>query len=166
VKYHVVMDGEHREVLVERKDDGFAVTVDGQTLHMSAATLADGNAYSLLIESRSVDVGVEERGDALELLVGGRRYSCDVLGEREWLARSIQPETEDGDKTITAVMTGIVKEVGVEVGQAVTRGQTLFILEAMKMENEVKAEVDGTVAAIAVEPGVTVDIGDVVMELD
>ena len=55
---------------------------------------------------------------------------------------------------------------GLEVGQAVAKGQTLFILEAMKMENEVKAETEGTVAAIAVEPGATVDIGDVVMELD
>ncbi len=166
MKYHVLMNGGHREVTVTPEADGFAVTVDGRTLHIGAATLQDGHAYSLLVESRSVDVGVEERGDSLELLVGGRRYSCDVLGEREWLARSIQPDTEDGDKTIAAAMTGIVKEVNVEVGQAVVRGQTLFILEAMKMENEVKAEVDGTVARVAVEPGMTVDIGDVVMELD
>jgi biotin carboxyl carrier protein len=62
-------------------------------------------------------------------------------------------------------MTGIVREVLVAAGDTVTRGQTLLILEAMKMENEVKAGRDGRVTSVAVEAGRTVTIGDVLAEI-
>ena len=128
--------------------------------------LDDGHAYSLIIDGRSVDIGVEEHGDRLDLLIGGGRYPVEVLGEREWLARSIQGDSVEGERTVTANMTGIVRDVLVAPGDAVTVGQTLFILEAMKMENEVKAQVDGTVGRVVVEQGVTVSIGDLVLEIE
>jgi biotin carboxyl carrier protein len=166
MKYHVVIGDQHLEVLVERDGGGFRVELDGESMHVDVGTLSDGHAYTLLVDERSVDVGVEERpGDALELMVAGRRYSTEVLGEREWLARSIQPESDDGDGTILANMTGIVREVLVAEGEPVQRGQTLLILEAMKMENEVKSEVDGTVNRIAVQAGTTVSLGDVILEI-
>ena len=80
--------------------------------------------------------------------------------------RSIQGDSVEGERTVTANMTGIVRDVLVAPGDAVTVGQTLFILEAMKMENEVKAQVDGTVGRVVVEPGVTVSIGDLVLEIE
>jgi pyruvate carboxylase subunit B len=62
-------------------------------------------------------------------------------------------------------MTGIVREVLVAPGDVVAVGQTLFILEAMKMENEVKAQAAGTVKALGVTAGQTVTQGDVVAEI-
>ena len=166
MKYHVLVGGQHLEVLIERDGGGYRVELDGESMHVDVGTLSDGHAYTLLVDERSVDVGVEERpGDALELMVSGRRYSTEVLGEREWLARSIQPESADGDRTVHANMTGIVREVLVAEGDLVQRGQTLMILEAMKMENEVKAEVDGTATRIVAEAGATVAIGDLLLEI-
>ena len=104
--------------------------------------------------------------DRLDLLIGGGRYPVEVLGEREWLARSIQGDTVEGERNITANMTGIVRDILVSPGDAVVAGQTLFILEAMKMENEVKAQVDGTVTKVLVESGATVNIGDLVLEIE
>lgn len=166
MKYHVLIGGQHHEVTLERQGAGYCVTLGGRTFHVDVGTLSDGQAYSLLIDDRSIDVAVEERpGDALELLVSGRRYSTEVLGEREWLARSISPERESADRVVRAVMTGIVRDVLVAPGDAVVRGQTLFILEAMKMENEVKAGADGTVQRVTVAAGQTVTLGDVVVEI-
>ncbi|MGQ0552422.1 MAG: biotin/lipoyl-containing protein [Planctomycetota bacterium] len=166
MKYHVLIDGEHYLVELERQGGGYRVTLDGESHHVDAAVLAEGHAYSLLLDTRSVDVGVEERPrDSLELLIGGRRYSTEVLGEREWQARSIQGTREEGDKLVRAVMTGLVREVLVTPGQAVTRGQTLLILEAMKMENEVKAGADGTVTRLSVSAGSTVTMGDELLEI-
>ncbi|MHC4845245.1 MAG: biotin/lipoyl-containing protein [Planctomycetota bacterium] len=166
MKYHVLIGDVHHEVTVTRDGGGFRVELDGESMHVDVGTLAEGHAYSLLVDDRSVDVGVEERpGDALELMVAGRRYSTEVLGEREWLARSIQPDSEDGDRTVRANMTGIVRQVLVAEGDAVQKGQTLLILEAMKMENEVKAEADGTATRIVVEAGATVSIGDRLLEI-
>jgi biotin carboxyl carrier protein len=166
VKYHVLIDGEHYEVDVQREGGGFQVTLGAETFHVDVAKLMDGHAYSVLLDDRSVDVAVEERGDALDLLIGGSRYPTDVLGEREWLARSIKGENVEGDKVVRASMTGIVRDVLVTPGDVVSRGQALLILEAMKMENEVKAEVEGTVARVLVETGATVSIGDVVVEIE
>jgi len=166
MKYHVLIDGQRHEVVLEREGAGYRVALHGKSFHVDVGTLSDGHAYSLLVDHRSVDAAVEERGvDALELLVSGRRYSTEVLGEREWLARSISPAREDGERIVRAVMTGIVRDVLVAAGDAVVRGQTLFILEAMKMENEVKAGADGTVQRVTVVAGQTVTLGDVVVEL-
>jgi biotin carboxyl carrier protein len=166
VKYHVLIGGQHHEVSLESEGAGYRVALHGRSFHVDVGTLADGHAYSLLVDHRSVDAAVEERpGNALELLVAGRRYSTEVLGEREWLARSIAPAREDGERIVRAVMTGLVRDVLVAAGDAVTRGQTLFILEAMKMENEVKAGADGTVQRVTVTAGQTVTLGDVVVEI-
>lgn len=166
MKLHVLIGDNHHELEVHPSGGGLAVSLGDETFQVDVARLADGAAYSLLIDERSLDVAVEERGDALDLLIGGTRYATEVLGEREWLARSIQAEQGGGDATVRAVMTGIVTEMRVSDGQAVAPGDVLFILEAMKMENEVKAEVAGTVSRVAVSAGDTVNLGDVVVEID
>lgn len=166
MKYHVLVGGEHHEVVVERREGGFAVTLGDDTHQIEMGVLEDGRAYSLLIDERSIDVSVEENGDAVDLLIGGRRYPTEVLGEREWLARSIKGDDEGGDNVVRAAMTGIVREVRVGPGDAVAVGDILFILEAMKMENEVKAEVEGVVGRVLVDTGATVNVGDVVVEIE
>lgn len=165
MKYHVLVDGEHYEVDVQVDGGGIRTTIGDEQRHIDVATLVDGSAYSLVMNGRSVDVGVEENGDVLELLIGGSRYPTDVLGEREYLARSIREETETGDSAVRAVMTGILRDVRVQPGDTVTAGQVLFILEAMKMENEVKVEVDGIVGAVHAAAGETVEQGDVIVEV-
>jgi len=162
-----MIGGEEREVVVRRAPDGaLEVSVEDRTHRVDVAEVREGAAYSLLIDDRSIDVGVEESGDRVALLIGGRRYSTEVLGEREYLARAIKGGGEAGSPTVLATMTGIVRDVLVSEGDAVSRGQTLLILEAMKMENEVKASADGAVARVVVETGATVSQGDVLIELE
>lgn len=179
MKYHVLIDGgdgdgrdrdrRHHEIQVEPHAGGFRVVHGGHgsdhAHQIDVATVADGEAYSLLIDGRSIDVGVEERGERVDVLVSGRRYPAEVLGEREWLARSIERSSGEGDRRVRAVMSGIVREVLVAQGDAVVAGQVVLILEAMKMENEVKAEAAGTVQALHVAAGQTVEQGVVLMEL-
>jgi len=167
VKYHVLVGDGHHEVDVRRDGGGYAVSLAGQTFHVDVGTVADGQAYSLLIAGRSLDLAVEERpGAALDLLIGGRRYATVVLGEREWRARGIQGPGRQGERVVHAVMTGIVREVLVAPGDSVRAGQTLLILEAMKMENEVKASVDGSVGRLAVTAGQTVTKGELLLEIE
>ena len=70
------------------------------------------------------------------------------------------------DRTIVAPMPGLVVKVEVEVGQAVRAGQGVVVVEAMKMENELKAPADGVVAKIHVEPRQTVEKGTVLITLE
>ena len=165
MRYHVLVNGHHHPVDVERDGGGWRATLGEGSMRIDVGVLVDGEAYTLICDGRSVDVAVEERGNALELLVSGRRYSTEVLGEREWIARSIQPDDGAGDKLVRAAMTGVVREVLVSPGDPVAKGQTLLILEAMKMENEVKAEAAGSVARLAAAAGQTVTMGDVLAEI-
>ena len=166
MKYHVLVGDADLAVEIQPEGAGLAATIDGETRQIEVAILQDGRAYSLVVNNRSVDVSVEEHGNALHLLIGGTRYVTEVLGEREYLARTISGDQESGDTNVAAVMTGIVREVRVAPGDAVQPGQVLFILEAMKMENEVKATVAGTVAAVHAEPGATVEQGVTIVEIE
>ncbi len=73
---------------------------------------------------------------------------------------------EDNLGSLVTQMPGKVVKVLIEPSQSVKKGQTLLILEAMKMENEIKAGIDGTVKAIHVEPGDSIDAGHLMVELD
>jgi len=70
-----------------------------------------------------------------------------------------------GSEVIKAPMPGTIIEVTVQLGESVTRGQVLCILEAMKMENEIVAPHDGTIAAISVTKGASVNAGDPMISL-
>jgi pyruvate carboxylase subunit B len=70
------------------------------------------------------------------------------------------------DRTVVAPMPGLILKVEVEVGQAVKAGQGVVVVEAMKMENELKAPADGVVARIEVQPGQTVDKGATLLVLE
>ena len=71
-----------------------------------------------------------------------------------------------GTKTVTAPMPGVVLSVEVAPGASVTRGQTLLVLEAMKMKNDIKADQDGVVASVPVSAGAQVKHGDLLLEFE
>lgn len=73
------------------------------------------------------------------------------------------PAPTAGEGTISAAMPGTINDVKVAVGDSVSRGDTVMILEAMKMENEIKSPVDGVVSAIEVEKGASVNAGMTLM---
>lgn len=76
-----------------------------------------------------------------------------------------KPAGGGGEGTVTAPMPGTIIDIDVNVGDAVTRGQKLLVLEAMKMENEIVAPHDGTVSEICVQAGALVNAGDAVVIL-
>ena len=76
-----------------------------------------------------------------------------------------QPQAVAGGEEVKAPMPGAILSVSVKQGDAVKKGQVLFILEAMKMENEILAPKDGVVAALSVQAGQTVETGSLLCTL-
>jgi biotin carboxyl carrier protein len=77
-----------------------------------------------------------------------------------------RPAPDRAGRTVTSPMPGVVLSIEVVVGTKVERGQTLLVLEAMKMKNEIKAERDGTIAAVLVQAGAQVKHSDVLVEYE
>lgn len=115
--------------------------------------------YSIIMNHLSYELVIEERGDDVEVLMHGRLYTTKVMDERAQLlaARTALLMADSGEVAIKAPMPGLVVSIPVEVGQEVKSGQTIIVLESMKMQNELKTPRDGVVSSILTEPGQSVE---------
>jgi biotin carboxyl carrier protein len=170
---YVVSIGE-RKATLEIDENGHlrAVTLNGDALDVDWQPVGGGalaGHYSLLIGSRSFDVYIRAvEGEAsggeqvFEVSIEGRPYVVHVEDERaRVLAGLAGASHERGEAAIRAPMPGLVSNVMAAVGQSVDRGQTVVVLEAMKMENDLMAPRSGVVRAIHAVKGQTVNQGDV-----
>jgi biotin carboxyl carrier protein len=96
----------------------------------------------------------------------GERVQVMVEDERERAAHAVAGKHSTGRREITAVMSGVVVDVRVAVGDAVEDGQTVVVIEAMKMQNPITAEGSGRVRAVRVQGGEPVASGAVLVELE
>jgi biotin carboxyl carrier protein len=113
------------------------------------------------------EVVVEGAEDNVEVLLNGRLYTGTVLDERSQLMKSRRGglEADSGEVTIRAPMPGLIAAVLCNEGDAVEAGQTLVILESMKMQNELKAPRAGTVQRVSVAANQTVEQRKVLITL-
>jgi pyruvate carboxylase subunit B len=122
--------------------------------------LTDGRSHAFLAEPG-------QRRGRWRLSFGSTRFALDAVDERTRAIREMTGDAEEeGVKTVIAPMPGLVVKVEVEVGEQVRTGQGVIIVEAMKMENELKAPADGVVARIEVAVGQTVDKGATLIVLE
>jgi biotin carboxyl carrier protein len=141
--------------------DGQAVEVD---LRQSGAAelysvLFDGRSYELLIEADRFQYGVILRGERFDVVVEDERT-------RRLNAGRSMPVAPDGDLPVTAPIPGLVVKVLVAEGESVQEQQPLVILEAMKMENEIRAVRGGVVKKVAVSPGQRIEQNGVLLVLE
>jgi len=103
----------------------------------------------------------------LELTTGGETRRVRLLpAALDAMEQAVAQGNADHQRLeVHSPIPGSIKAVRVKVGEKVTRGQTLLVLEAMKMENEITASCDGTVEAIRVQPGQTVTAGELLIKL-
>ena len=132
---------------------------------------SEGGQYSLIIEGKSYQVfarrlnaSEEKDGNTYEIQVAGQRFEVRVEDERERAIKgSIASAHEVSQATVRAPMPGLVLGIPLQVGASVARGQTVVILEAMKMENDLSSPIAGTIQEVRVSEGQTVNQGDVLV---
>lgn len=165
--YHVTLAG--RTYQVELVDG--QIRLDGELLGDSELAAVPGtHIHHLLVDGRSHTLVArpgESRG-MWDVHVDGSRQLVEVVDERTRVIRSLtrQAATVQGPRPVRAPMPGLIVRIEVEPGLRVTAGQGVVIMEAMKMENELRAEADGVVARVLVEPGQPVDKGAVLIEFE
>jgi biotin carboxyl carrier protein len=160
----VVTEGRGSEIVEVTGGDGsYRVTIGDREWQVDARIGAQG-ICSLLVDGASYVADVSGRERACFVEVAGERYALDVEEEARHIIRTSggAPTGEDGH-TVRAPMPGRITHVPVAAGDAVAPGDTLVVVEAMKMENELKASSAGTVREVRVEPGQAVNAGDVLV---
>ena len=155
-----------RDFVVEVSPSG--VSVDGTPVDAELHSLGDGPVHALSIGGRLHRVVADRTGsERWTIDVDGERLVADAVDERTAVIREMSGASAGraGPRPVVAPMPGLVVRVDVQPGDVVEAGQSVVIVEAMKMENDLVAEADGIVAAVHVEAGQTVDKDQLLVDL-
>lgn len=155
MKYVAIINGEQFEVEIDR--DG-RLYVNGEQREIDFLALGE-SLYSVIMDNRSLQLVIEEDAGKYSIMMGGRLYEGQVLDERAMLLAMRKGGLGSGSGELHSPMPGLIVKITVEDGQHVTQGETVIILESMKMQNELKAPIDGVIQSIQVRDGQTVDKG-------
>jgi biotin carboxyl carrier protein len=155
--------GEHHELDVKREGTRLTARVDGRRYEIEAREMGAG-VYLLIADGRVHECRVERERAGFNVRVGNHVYSV-TLADPKRLRGAQLPGAHDGEGAaqVIAPMPGKVVRVLVPVGAQVEAGDGLVVVEAMKMQNEMKSPRNGTVTAIHAEVGATVNAGDVLV---
>jgi biotin carboxyl carrier protein len=165
MKYFVTVHG--REMAVEV--DGDRVTVDRREVRASLHERTGTPLSQLTLDGRILDVVLQPQGRGRWIAaIRGEQAELEVLDERTRHIRSLTADQgrRAGGGVIRAPMPGLVGRLLVEAGAAVPAGGGVLVLEAMKMENELRASSPGVVKAVRVVPGQAVEKGQALVELE
>jgi len=143
--------------------DGRAVEIDPQSLE--SVKQVEPGVYSVLLEGRSLEVRAIAASSGLTVEAGGRRFATEVRDPRN-ASRQSRSAVESGRQSVVAAMPGKVVRLLVREGDPVDAGQGLVVVEAMKMQNEMKASRPGRVAQVRVRDGDSVGAGDTLVVLE
>lgn len=169
--YIADIDNESRSVVVESKSNGtYSVTIEGgETMEIDALqvgrqeyhVLHQGRGHSFLVEGSTPEIVVYRNSEPISVRLLDERQAARLAASGGAPGRSV-----DGTIAITAPMPGQVVKRLVQEGDQVTAGQGVIVVEAMKMENELKSTVDGQVKAIKVEEGANVEAGECLVVIE
>ncbi len=187
MQYEIEIGGRIRQVAVTRAGEQFTVSVDGRTAHVNA-TRIDAHTMSLLIDdassvasgipgtsrgassatagitgSHEVTIATDPVTRQLTIRVGTMPISVSLNGRRRWGRKDDAGHASTGPQRIVAPMPGKIVRVLVKPGDPVRARQGLVVIEAMKMENELRAARDGTVTEVQAREAMSVDAGSVLV---
>ena len=155
---------------VEVELDGDVVTVNG-VASVAHSSDVEGTPVRMVTIGDEVHRVVARKGATrgrFTLWLDGFRYEVEALDERTRAIRELSGAGKEatGPAPLIAPMPGMIVRVAVQVGDTVEPGQSLVVMEAMKMENELRATSAGKVKAILAHPGTAVEKGAVLLELE
>jgi len=133
--------------------------VNGKEVELDATRVADG-VLSIVIGGKAYEIRRDVSASGNHLYLNGRTFGCDVRDPRALRGRRSAGDYAEGPKRITAPMPGKVVRVLAVAGTPVEAGQGVIVIEAMKMQNELKAPKKGRVQKIITTEGTAVNAGD------
>jgi biotin carboxyl carrier protein len=160
MKYLADIEGRLHEIIIEPG----SFVVDGLPLDVDVRRIGDLPLYSLLVNSESADLSVEEGAPhEYRVILGGEMYDISVRSAAR--PASVGKPRVVSDNSLRAPMPGLIGALRVAVGDVVEAGQVLVVLESMKMENPLRAPLAGVVSQVQVTAGQSVDKNQILITL-
>ncbi len=158
----ILIGGQRETVSIQASQGRLRVFLGHRQVEADLARISD-TAYSLILNGRSYHVVLSPSDDSLRVIVDGTCYETCVLDPKKF--RSYSPGLANllGPSPVVAPMPGKIVKLLVAVGDSVTEGQGLVVIEAMKMQNELRAPQAGKVEKVSVEESQTVNAGDILV---
>jgi biotin carboxyl carrier protein len=170
MKFEVHLDsvtGKSRHVVdLEKEGSSYKVSLDGQPVDADV-TLAAPNAVSVILNGTAFEIHIAPSLDGTyKLQTGPHEFQADVRDPRAWRGRKQGALEAEGRQQILAPMPGKVIRLLVKVGDEVEAGQGLVVVEAMKMQNEIRSPKKGKVERLQAKEGQPVNAGDILAWVD
>jgi biotin carboxyl carrier protein len=169
MKFEVRLEGvsgrKTRSVELKRNPGGWQVTLDGRPVDADVIEISP-YILSILLDGQSHEIRVTPSfGGKLKLQTGTLEFTAEVIDPRSWSGRHGHIEAQ-GRQQILAPMPGKVVRLLVKAGDHVEVGQGLLVIEAMKMQNEIRSPKSGTVLRVLAEEGQTVIAGEALASVE
>ncbi len=156
--YEIIIDGKQHHLDLKRIDGRWSCRLDGGAVEIDAILLMPG-VLSLRLGNRSYEVRREALSGGTHVWVGSTRFGVEVRDPRSLRGR-LHAADDHGPRKLTAPMPGKIVRVMVAPGAAVEADAGIMVVEAMKMQNEIKSPKKGTIQKILVSEGAAVNAGD------
>ena len=165
MKFEVLVSGasgkQRRVVELERNGSSWRVSLDGESIDADLIEI-DPHTVSVLIEGRSYALQITQLPNSpLKLQTPLQEFTAEVADPRAWRSRRHGLLQAEGRQQIVAPMPGKVVRILVSVGDKVQAGQGLLVVEAMKMQNEIRSPKNGTVERLLAKEGQPVNAGEI-----
>lgn len=147
-----------QEFIIDINDEG-KIIIDDEELDIDIQGIPETQLYSLIVNGHSYEAAIDHNDGIYDVTLKSTVYEVKVEDERtRRLAGLVGQDTSTvGEILVKAPMPGIIVSLPVEVGQTVSKGDIVVVLESMKMQNEFKAPKDGVISSIRVNPQDKVD---------
>jgi len=143
----------------------YRVRVDGLDIAVNCIPVSK-SSLSLIVNGESFDVSCKRAGEALEVALRGAIYECIVSDPRSLRTRKRAGLADSGEQKLTASMPGKVVRIIAAVGDQIKSGQGILVIEAMKMQNEVRSPKNGQLKKLLVGQGANVVAGEVLATIE
>jgi biotin carboxyl carrier protein len=166
MKFEIQIAGKTRTVELQRTTDRWQISLDGTHANADAIEIAP-NIFSILLNGESHEIRITPQPDGmLALQTAHHEFFAEVADPRAWRGRRHGYVEAKGRQQILAPMPGKVIRLLVKPGDKVQAGQGILVVEAMKMQNEVRSPKTGTVERLQAEEGQPVNAGQVLAWID
>ena len=158
--YEICLGGRTCRLELQKKEEHWECRLDGREISIHAVQVS-ADTLSILIDGKSFEVKHEPTGEGLAVFVRGKRYEVSVEDPRSWRGRTRAAPDDAGPQKLIASMPGKVVRLLAREGDTVLSGQGIAVVEAMKMQNEIRSPRNGVLRKLLAHEGMKVNAGEV-----